>query len=393
MNISANTLHFIETHQQEDPRALALQASKYPNVDMTVAVTQIAGRQMAARKIPSWQSVQGLYYPRHLSMEQCSSEATASYKASLLQGDTFVDLTGGFGIDCAFIARHFREVAYVERQEELCDLARHNFPLLGLAHVRIHHQDGVAYLKQMEPVDCVFLDPARRDEHGGKTVAISDCEPDVVALEACLVEKAAKVMVKLSPMLDLSQALKQLHTVSEVHIVAVGNECKELLLLLQKEPSSSQLLIHCEHVGTGGEHQHDVFSLEEEKSAPCTMADGVGAYLYEPNAAVLKAGAFRSVATAYQVKKLHINSHLYTSETLVADFPGRCFRVTGTTGFGKKEMKAFLAGMDKANLAIRNFPMSVAELRKRLKLKEGGENYLFATTLNDGRKVLIKGQK
>lgn len=393
MDISAATRRFIEMHRQEDPRALALQGAKYPEVDMTMAVTQIAGWQIAGRKIPSWQEVPDLYYPRHLSMEQCSSEATARYKASLCSGVSFADLTGGFGIDCAFIARRFPQADYVERQEELCDIARHNFPLLGLSHIRVHHQDGVDYLRCMDPVDCLFLDPARRDEHGGKTVAISDCEPDVAALEPLLVEKAKRAIIKLSPMLDLSLALRQLKTVREVHIVAVGNECKELLLLLQKDPHPSKLLIHCEHIDPAGRSQHDIFAPEDEKNAPCPLAAQVGAYLYEPNAALLKAGAFRSVAAAYGVEKLHINSHLYTSEAPVLFFPGRCFRVTGTSGFGKKEMKTFLAGIEKANLAIRNFPMSVAELRKRLKLKEGGEDYLFATTLSDGRKVLIKGRK
>lgn len=236
MEISAKTLHFIEEHREDDTRTLALQSKKYPDVDMAAAVTQIAGRQVAARKLPSWHLVSALWYPPHLSMEQCSSEATALYKASLLEGDTFADLTGGFGIDCSFISRNFKQADYVERQTELCELALHNFPLLGLGHIRIHNRDGVAYLQEMLPVDCLFLDPARRDGHGGKTVAISDCEPDVSALESLLVDKAKKVMVKLSPMLDMSLALNELKTVRSVHIVAVNNECKELLLILQKSP-------------------------------------------------------------------------------------------------------------------------------------------------------------
>ena len=392
MELSAETLHFIEEHREDDPHALALQGKKYPEVDMPLAVTQIAGRQIAARKLPSWYQITGLYYPRHLSMEQCSSEATAIYKASLLKGDTFADLTGGFGIDCAFISRNFHRADYVERQEELCELARHNFPLLELEQIRVHHRDGVEYLEEMSPVDCLFLDPARRDGHGGKTVAISDCEPDVSALEMLLVDKAETVMVKLSPMLDMSLALNDLKTVSEVHIVAVNNECKELLLILRKQPVSSQISIHCEHIGNG-EKQHYTFTLEDEKTATCPLAAEVGTYLYEPNATILKAGAFRSLAQSYPVEKLHVNSHLYTSSALVPDFPGRRFRVEAVSGFGKKELKAFLKGMEKANVTIRNFPLSVAELRKRLKLKEGGEDYLFATTLSNEQKVLIRGKK
>lgn len=185
MEISTKTLHFIEEHREDDTRTLALQSKKYPDVDMAAAVTQIAGRQVAARKIPSWYPVSALWYPPHLSMEQCSSEATALYKASLLEGDTFADLTGGFGIDCSFISRNFKQADYVERQSGLCELALHNFPLLGLGHIRIHNRDGVSYLQEMLPVDCLFLDPARRDGHGGKTVAISDCEPDVTVWSLC----------------------------------------------------------------------------------------------------------------------------------------------------------------------------------------------------------------
>lgn len=393
MEISAKTLHFIEEHKEDDTRTLALQSKKYPDVDMAVAVTQIAGRQVAARKIPSWYPISTLWYPRHLSMEQCSSEATALYKASLLGGETFADLTGGFGIDCAFISRNFKQADYVERQTELCELALHNFPLLGLEHIRVHNQDGVAYLQKMLPVDCLFLDPARRDGHGGKTVAISDCEPDVSALESLLVDKATKVMVKLSPMLDMSLALNELKTVGEVHVVAVNNECKELLLILQKQPVSSGVSIHCEQMAGNGESQHYTFTLNQEKASPCPLSDNIGPYLYEPNAAILKAGAFRSLTQAFPVKKLHVNSHLYTAATLLPDFPGRRFRVEAVSGFGKKELKEFLKDMDKANITIRNFPLSVAELRKRLKLKEGGDDYIFATTLLNEQKVLIKGKK
>lgn len=393
MEISAETLRFIEEHKEDDTRVLALQGRKYPGVDMGVAITQIAGRQVAARKVPSWHAVSGLWYPRHLSMEQCSSEATALYKASLLQGDTFADLTGGFGIDCCFISRHFGQADYVERQAELCELALHNFPLVGVGHIRVHHQDGAAYLQDMLPVDCLFLDPARRDGQGGKTVAISDCEPDVGVLEPLLVAKAKTVLVKLSPMLDLSLALGGLKTVREVHVVAVNNECKELLLVLQEAAVSSEAVVHCEHIAGNGERQHYVFTLNQEKASLCPLADEVGAYLYEPNAAILKAGAFRSLTQAYPVEKLHASSHLYTSDDWVAGFPGRRFRVEGVSGFGKKELKAFLQDRTQANITVRNFPLSVAELRKRLRLKEGGDDYIFATTLSNNQKVLIRGTK
>ena len=392
MQISSETLRFIEENARADVRSLALQAKKYPQVDMAMAVVQIAGRQIAEAKVPSWYHTEGLLYPKHLSMEQCSSEATAIYKAGLVEGDSFADLTGGFGIDCSFLSRKFKQADYVERQAELCELANHNFPLLGLS-IGVHNEDGVEYLKQMQPVDCLFLDPARRDGHGGKTVAIADCEPDVSALEDLLVEKAKKVMVKLSPMLDLSLALKHLKYVREVHIVSVNNECKELLLILQKESASSDITIHCEHILNASDHQSFSFTQEQERTSDCPLATEVGAYLYEPNASILKAGAYRSLTQTYACKKLHASSHLYTSEQFIEDFPGRRFRVEAVSGFGKKELKEFLQGMEKANLTIRNFPSSVADLRKRLKLKEGGEDYVFATTLADESKVMIKCRK
>ena len=392
MQLSAETIAFIEEHARADVRSLALQAKKYPGVDMAMAVVQIAGRQIAEAKIPSWYQVEGLLYPKHLSMEQCSSEATALYKMGLVEGETFADLTGGFGIDCSFLSRKFKQADYVERQAELCELAGHNFPLLDL-NIGVHNEDGVDYLKRMQPVDCLYLDPARRDGHGGKTVAISDCEPDVSALEDLLVEKAGTVMVKLSPMLDLSLALKSLKHVREVHIVSVNNECKELLLLLRKGAVSSEIKIHCEHIVNSCEHQHYAFTLSEEHASGCPLTKEVGAYLYEPNASILKAGAYRSLTQVYSVEKLHTSSHLYTSAYFIEDFPGRRFKVEKVSGFGKKELKEFMQGMEKANLTIRNFPSTVAELRKRLKLKEGGEDYLFATTLADENKVLIKCRK
>lgn len=395
--LSPETLAFIDSHRGDDVRTLALQAKKYPAVDMAEAVLQIAGYQIAEKKVPLWAQTAGIRYPQHLSMEQCSSEVTARYKASLVSGDTLTDLTAGWGVDCSFLARNFRCADYVERQETLCRIAAHNFPLLGLPHVRIHCADAVEYLQSMEPVDCLFLDPARRDSHGGKTVAIAECEPDVCRLEPLLVEKGKTVMIKLSPMLDMASALRDLQYVRRIHVVSVNNECKELIILLRKAPDEEEaavgeVIISCEQVVNNSVHQHFQFTFSEEKSAGCPLAESVGNYLYEPGAALLKAGPYRLLATRYGVEKLHPNSHLYTSSGLV-DFPGRRFRVTAVSGFGKKDLKVLLEGVEKANLTVRNFPSSVAELRKKLKLKEGGDTYLFATTLASGEKVLIRGEK
>lgn len=394
MQLSTETLQFIEAHANEDVRKLALKAKKQTGVDLVAAITQIAGKQTAKTKLPTWYRTEGVYYPPHLSMEQCSSELTAAFKAELLQGDSFVDLTGGFGIDFTYLARSFKEVTYVEHQAVLCELAKHNFPLLGLPHASIQNQDGIAYLEQMKPVDALFIDPARRDEQGGKTVAISSCEPNIAEWETLLTTKAKRVLVKLSPMLDLSLALKELRTVSKVYIVSVENECKELLLMLEATPTiPEEIAIHCIELKNNGERSLFCFNRIEEREAQQKLATEVENYLYEPYASVLKAGAYRILTEAFPVKKLHTSSHLYTSQELITEFPGRKFKVTAVSGFGKREIKELLHNVEKANLTIRNFPASVAELRKRLKLKEGGSDYLFATTLKNEEKVLIKTLK
>lgn len=389
--LSQPTIEFIRAHSRDDVRLLALQAPRYPDVDMPAAIVQIAGRQAAANKIPSWQSIEELWYPRHLSMEQCSSEITAQYKSTLAEGDTLTDLTGGFGIDCAFMASRFRKVSYVERQEELCEIAKHNFPLLGLKHITVYNEDGVAHLQKMEPVDCIFIDPARRNEHGGKTIAISDCEPDVAELEELLLSKGKQIIIKLSPMLDLTLALKSMKHVREVHVISVNNECKELLLIIGNEPSRL-IPIHCINL-TPKEKQTFTFTREGELTSECVYTKELGKYLYEPNASILKAGAFRNIASRYKVKKLHPNSHLYTSDLWIENFPGRSFLITGQCSFNKKEIKETIGELKKANITVRNFPATVAEIRKRTKLSDGGEVYLFATTLSNEQKVFIKCSK
>lgn len=411
VHISPETRQFIREHQSDDVRNLALQAKKYPKVDMQIAITQIAGRKVAAEKIPSWGEMEDIWYPKHLSLEQCSSEITARYKAKILSnfrkrlsssGDSFVDLTGGFGIDCSFLASGFKSVIYVERQEELCDIATHNFPVLSLNHITVQNADGVAYLNDMSPVECIFLDPARRNEHGGKTVAISDCEPNVAELEELLLSKSHCVMIKLSPMLDLSLALKELHHTQEVHIISVNNECKELLLLLRKatqekveEEKIKEVSIHCINLSTKGTQDTQQFSFtrEQEQHSECIYTSTLHTYLYEPNSSLLKAGAFRSLAAAYSLKKLHPNSHLYTSDTLIEQFPGRIFRIVSQFSLNKKEIKEGLSDLKKANITVRNFPATVAELRKRTKLADGGDTYLFASTLNNEQKLLIRCEK
>ena len=399
MTLTEETLRFIREHLNDDVRYLALQARKYPSVDMPAAITQIAGYQVAEAKVPTWAEKEGILYPVHLSLEQCSSEITARYKAEIIvqstsRHDTFTDLTGGFGIDCSFLSACFKQATYVERQKALCEIASHNFPLLDLPQLTVCHDDSVQYLQTMSPVDWIFIDPARRDGKGGKTVAISDCEPDVSALETLLLEKAQHVLVKLSPMLDLTLAIHDLKHVQEVHIVSAHNECKELLLVLGHDESLSteEVPIHCINLTSAQSPQSFTFTRQQEKDSACNYASTLKAYLYEPNASLLKAGAFRCISSAYGVEKLHPNSHLYTSDSYLPDFPGRKFHILNSCGFSKNEIKDMLGTEKKANLTVRNFPASVAELRKRLKLAEGGNTYLFATTLVNEKKVLIACQ-
>ena len=383
-----DTKQFIADHLHDDVRELALKHSN-AKVDMTLALRQIEARQLLQKKVPSWSDNPDLLFPAHLSIEQCSSEATALYKASLMLSTTFADLTGGLGVDCYYISRNFQHTDYVERDPELCLLAQHNLATLHATDIAVHNESSESFLKHCEPLDLIFLDPARRDSHGRKTVSIADCTPNVIELQELLLRKARRVMVKLSPMLDISLALKELHHVKEIHVVAVANECKELLFIM--EPGDdNELYYTCVNLQSNQEPVH--FTQEEERLATLQLTKEVARYLYEPNVAVMKGGCFRLLSHRYGLYKLHRNSHLYTSDHLVPDFPGRIFEVEDWTVFGKKA-KTMLAGIEKASIAVRNFPLGVAELRKSLKLGDGDQVYLFATTLSDNRKVIIKTHK
>lgn len=386
--MNETTRQFIREHLNDDVPTLALKKAPV-GIDFSLALRQIEARQLLQKKVPSWSRNDDLLFPVRLSIEQCSSEATARYKAGLLQGDSFADLTGGLGIDTFFIAQQFTKADYVERQSELCELARHNYEVLG-ANIEVHNATAEEYLNHCSSVDCLYLDPARRDVYGRKLVGIGDCTPNVAELQNLLLQKARRVMIKLSPMLDISKALEELHCVSDVHVVAVNNECKELIFILERDYLGSPVL-HCANLSTSQPTLR--FTFEQEHDCPLRLADEPQHYLYEPNAAVMKTGAYKWVSECFGVLKLHKNSHLYTSETLVHNFAGRIFEVEDWADYNKKVKSTLLAGVDKANLAVRNFPLSVDELRKALKITEGGEVYLFATTLRDGRKVMIKTRK
>ena len=506
------TLDFIRQHQDDDVRQLAFLGSKYPEVDMPFALDQIRGRKMARVKLPRWASIDGIIYPPHISMEQCSSEQTALYKAELAarllglspssseNGEEkekesenasnlhlseicefagkgavdsefakneatckkqqilteskenvneikeepheedfseeigFVDLTGGFGVDFSYIASRLGvKSMYVERQAHLCEAAKENFGRLGLKNAIVKNGDGIEVLHSFLPkkkdaasaddslgiiydqplslpktnlgLKLIFIDPARRDDVGNKVVSLKDCTPDVTVLQEEMLSKAYYVIIKLSPMLDWHRAVSELNCVQEVHIISVNNECKELLLVLsarnmgEMEASSADrevkhtgsLCIYC--VNDAQSFVCDELDMESSpvKIAPSTLEEMQ--YLYEPNASLMKAGCFSVLSERYGARMLSKNSHLFVSQAPIEAFPGRSFRIIAVSSFNKKELKRYLSGITKANIATRNFPLSVAELRKRLKLKDGGETYIFATTLSDESHVLVITEK
>ena len=504
------TLDFIRQHQDDDVRQLAFLGSKYPEVDMPFALDQISGRKMARVKLPRWASIDGIIYPPHISMEQCSSEQTALYKAEpaarLLglspsssengeekekesenasnlhlseicefagkgaadsefakneatckkqqilteseenvneikeephEGDFseeigFVDLTGGFGVDFSYIASRLGvKSMYVERQAHLCEAAKENFGRLGFKNAIVKNGDGIevlhsfaskkeaaasdslgitedqpqSLLKTKLGLKLIFIDPARRDDAGNKVVSLKDCTPDVTLLQEEMLSKADYVIIKLSPMLDWHRAVNELNCVQEVHIISVNNECKELLLVLsarnmgEMEASSADrevkhagsLRIYCVNDAQSFVCEESDMEASSVKIAPSTLEEMQ--YLYEPNASLMKAGCFGVLSGRYDARMLSKNSHLFVSQAPIEAFPGRSFRIIAVSSFNKKELKRHLSGITKANIATRNFPLSVAELRKRLKLKDGGETYIFATTLSDESHVLVITEK
>ena len=440
------TQDFIRQHQDDDVRQLAFLGSKYPEVDMPFALDQIRGRKMARVKLPRWASLEGIIYPPHISMEQCSSESTALYKAELAarllglpassfsEEIEFVDLTGGFGVDFSYIAARLGvKSMYVERLAHLCEAAKENFERLGLKNAIVKNGDGIEVLHSFLPkkddaasaddslgitydqplsllktklgLKLIFIDPARRDDAGNKVVSLKDCTPDVTVLQEEMLSKADYVIIKLSPMLDWHRAISELSHVREVHIISVNNECKELLLVLSarnmgdmeassadgKVKHAGNLRIYCVN-----DAQSFVCDELDMESSPVRIAPPVleeMQYLYEPNASLMKAGCFGVLSDRYDARMLSKNSHLFVSQAPIEAFPGRSFRIIAISSFNKKELKRHLSGITKANIATRNFPLSVAELRKRLKLKDGGETYIFATTLSDESHVLVITEK
>ena len=413
MKINEKTWNFVREHADEDVRKVALLGTKDQEVDLQMALQQIAGRQVARKKLPSWAGVEGIVYPPHLNMEQCSSEQTARYKGSLIgEGDSMADLTGGFGVDFYWMSQGFAHRYYVEQNEALCEIAAHNFALLGLK-CSVCCCDTATYLAQMPHVSMAFLDPARRNEHGGRTYGIEDCTPNVLELMPQLLEKADRVMLKLSPMLDWRKAVSDIERASafvhEVHIFSVDNECKELLLIVCKEPAENLRLvcvngdsifenipkagIKCSQGGNESFPRWE-YSFEDSGVANSFLFPH---FLYEPNASIMKAGCFAEVEKQFPVRQIAQNSHLFLSDVEIESFPGRKFQILAISSMNKQEMKHTfneivnqkLTSMESANIAVRNFPMTVDQLRKKLKLKDGGDTYIFATTMASGEHKLL----
>ncbi|MFV0538783.1 MAG: THUMP-like domain-containing protein [Dysgonomonas sp.] len=384
--ISGTLNEFVKEHENDDIRVLALRATQYPEIDMQLAIRQITGRRIAKEKKPSWYINENILYPKHLSLEQSSSEKTACYKATLVNGDSMVDLTGGMGVDFSFLAKKFKQAVYVEQQAELTEIAVHNFKELGLTNVIVKNEEALSYLLDTPPIDLIYIDPARRDTVGRKTVGIEDCTPNILELESLLEEKGKQTMIKLSPMLDISLALKSLSNISDVHIISYNNECKELLFI--KKETDIETFYHCVNIQ---KEKTDIlsFTRDQEEETAISYKPQIGQYLYEPNSSIMKAGAYKYLSTYYNIDKIHPNSHLYTSDSLISDFQGRSFIIENICSLNKKEVKQYLGNIKQANITTRNFPLSVQELRKRTGLKEGGDIYIFATTLADEKKVLI----
>jgi len=448
MNINEVTWQYISAHASDDVARLALHPSKDPQVDMAVALQQIAGRQKAKEKLPEWYAKEGLLYPKKVSMEQCSSSQTAEYKASLVEGESFADFSGGFGVDTIALARKFDKGWYVEPQEELCELFQHNCKVLDINNVNIVNGTMEEHLDTIGHVDTIYLDPSRRDTHGRRVVSLADCTPNLPEWKSALLERCNTLMVKMSPMIDIFQTLRDLPETFAVHVVAVEGECKEVVFLLSRDNfpvndihrrdaiyrvRNSDTIYRVRNsnpiyrvrnsnpetdiIADGTDLLNEttdainrvptivavdinkiattrvVTTLQTERSTPPRIATELGAYLYEPNAAVMKAGIFNALSQQFQIAKLAKNTNLFTADVLHEDFPGRIFRIEAVHEFHPRKTAKELSHLANASIAVRNFPLSAEELRKTLKIKNGNACYLFGCTLWDGKKIILQTQK
>lgn len=413
---------YIIEHQDDDLDKLALALHSRDVLEKEFILKQLTGRQKIQKKVLTFFNQPDLLYPRKLSLEQSSSELTATYKANLVSGNKMADLTGGFGVDFFFIGSKFSRSYYIEQQQELCEIAQENFKLLGMRDFEIIHADAAKFVENSEELDLIFADPHRRSSAGGKVFRIGDCEPDMTRLLPVLLPKSRKVMIKLSPMLDIHQGLEDLNNclivndmvkkykvisdkldkngsmgaVSQVHVISVDNECKELLFVLEAD-CKDKLKMFAVNLSEKFPVEKTEYWADEEISAFVEMVGQdsdpekfIGQYLYEPNASLMKAGAFKLISSMYGVKKLHQNTHLYISESENMEFPGRKFKILKSFAYNKNAMKEMMQDYPASSIAVRNFPMSAVDLRKKHKIRESNKIFLFACRyLNEENIVFI----
>lgn len=387
------TKEFIQKYTESDVFSLSLQKNKFPNVDFETAIRQIIGKQKIKSKIPTFWNNTEILYPQKLSLEQSSSEITAKHKSMRCKGEKLVDLTGGFGVDSYFFSFHFDTVFYVEKNEELCRIGKHNFAVLRRDNIQIINDFAENYLDTIEEqIDWIYLDPARRGKDGKKVMLLDDCEPNVKVLITKLLEKSNNVMIKLSPMIDISSLFRELPFISQIEIISVENECKEVLVILNKNETENNK-INTYNYRKNNKVDSFHFLKKEENNTEIKIANQFSTFLYEPNSAILKSGAFQLIGSKFNISKLHINSHLYTSDELIEDFPGRIFTVEEIFLFDKNAKSAIQKITKTANVATRNFPISPQELKKKLQISDGGTYYLFGTTLFPIKKTIVLCKK
>ncbi|MCL1943718.1 MAG: class I SAM-dependent methyltransferase [Candidatus Azobacteroides sp.] len=390
MTLNPETQQFIKENINKDVNALLLMKNTPPGVDIKFAVQQIEARKKAVTKLPSLCANERFIFPSRLSMEQCSSEPAAKYKSRFVTGGKVADITGGFGIDAIYMSERAEHLVYIEQNEALAEMAAYNFSLLDKRNVTIVCDDSLHYLEHNteSDFDCIYVDPARRNNRQHKTVLFADCTPDVKAHRRLLLSRAKTVLIKASPMLDITQAVKDLeYGVVEIHIVSVKNECKELLFLCRKGEFSPD--VHCVNLFNDREPEIFSFSFREESESEARYAREVQSYIYEPNASVMKSGAFKLVCKRFDLRKLHPNTHLYTGNELHENFPGRIFETTDIFSPSDAAFRHHLP-LKQADITVRNYPLSVSQIRNKYKIKEGGNIYLFAVTTADDKKAMIK---
>ena len=374
---------FIKSHKEQSVAEIALLLSKKPELDATFILAQINGLQKAKNKLPEFCNNPNIVYPVKLSMEQCSSEQTAIYKNTLVNGNSIIDLTGGFGIDSYYFSKQHNQVTYIEQNQELFEVVKENFKTLEVNNIETVNSSAEDFLSVTSTkVDIAYIDPSRRKENQ-RVFRLNECTPNIIELAPTIFNIADKILVKTAPLLDIKQSLKDLQNVTKVWIISVDNDCKEVLYLMEKDTISEPDIIT---VNLTKANQNFGFNYEQESNSIVDYSEPLS-YLYEPNASILKAGAFNSICNKYDIKKLAPNTHLYTSKELVENFPGRSFKIDQAIPYSSKDFKKL--GITKTNVSCRNFKDKPEQVKKKLKLKDGGDFYLFATTDMYDKPILI----